>query len=510
MKKYTRALAIAAALPLMATAPIAAAQQTPAPASGETHTKTIRVATFNASLNRNSLGELQRDLSSPDNQQAKNAAETIQRNAPDIVLVNEFDYDAAGTSVDLFRKNYLEVSHNGAPAQKYPYAWHGPVNTGVDSGFDLNNNGKLGEPDDGWGFGLFPGQYGFVVYSKYPIKMDQVRTFQKFLWKDMPGNLMPMNPDGTPFYSPDETAAFPLSSKTHADIPVDVNGTTVHVLADHPTPPIDGPEKRNSHRNFDEIRLWADYISGTADYLYDDAGKKGSLPKDANFVIVGDHNSDPIDGGSWPGAIAQLLENPRVVDTLPTSEGGPAAAKLQGQANDTHKSDPKYDTADFSDKSVGNLRVDYVLPNAGTKVLDAKVFWPLPGSELERLVGYSYPLPTSDHRLVYADLQFPATVVAKPAPAPTGEPTATPSPTTKPEPTQKATQDPTPTTSATNTAPTSAAPTSSAVPSQDSPSASPQRGGNLAFTGASVAVVGVIGLVLLAAGVVIAILRKRK
>lgn len=82
---------------------------------------------------------------------------------------------------------------------------------------------------------------------------------------------------------------------------MDVNGTTIHVLAAHPTPPsFDGAEQRNKRRNFDEIRLWADYVANRADYLYDDA----------NFVILGDYNSDPLDGDSYPGAIDQLLDSP--------------------------------------------------------------------------------------------------------------------------------------------------------------------------------------------------------
>lgn len=41
-----------------------------------------RFATFNASLNRSFAGQLVADLSTPANQQAKNAAETIQRAGP--------------------------------------------------------------------------------------------------------------------------------------------------------------------------------------------------------------------------------------------------------------------------------------------------------------------------------------------------------------------------------------------------------------------------------------------
>ena len=50
-----------------------------------------RQATYNASLNRGAEGQLLRDLSTPDNEQAQKIAEVIQINAPEVVLVNEFD-----------------------------------------------------------------------------------------------------------------------------------------------------------------------------------------------------------------------------------------------------------------------------------------------------------------------------------------------------------------------------------------------------------------------------------
>lgn len=396
----------------------------------------LRIATFNASLNRDEAGQLIADLSTPDNQQARNAAETIQRAGADIILINEFDYTEDARSVDLFRENYLSVSQNGAPAVDYPYAWAGPVNTGVPSGFDLNRDGEVGGPDDALGFGVFPGQYGMVIYSKYPIIEDQVRTFQNFLWADLPDALLPSVP-GTDesWYSPEALEVLPLSSKTHADVPVDVNGTTVHVLAAHPTPPsFDGEEQRNKRRNFDEIRLWADYVEGNADYLYDDEGTTGGLPADAEFVILGDYNSDPNDGDSWPGAIQQLLDSSRVVDPLPASDGAVEASAEQGGANLDHVSDPRYDTADFNDNPApGNLRVDYALPSAGElDVTGAGVFWPTRDDELFRLTG-EFPFPTSDHRLVWVDV-----VISGPEPAPSPEPTEEPTG----EPTQS--QSPTP------------------------------------------------------------------
>src|SRR3546814_1362165 len=61
----------------------------------------LRVATFNASLNRSAAGELVGDLSTGDDPQARAVAEIIQRTDADVMLLNEFDY--ADGAVDLFQ-----------------------------------------------------------------------------------------------------------------------------------------------------------------------------------------------------------------------------------------------------------------------------------------------------------------------------------------------------------------------------------------------------------------------
>jgi len=141
------------------------------------------------------------------------------------------------------------------------------------------------------------------VYSRYPIHAKDARTFQKFLWKDMPGALLPDDPaTAAPadWYSPQELAIFRLSSKSHWDLPIQVGDRLIHFLVSHPTPPVfDGPEDRNGLRNHDEIRLWADYVTpGRGDYIYDDAGGEGGLERGEHFVIAGDQNADPRDGDS--------------------------------------------------------------------------------------------------------------------------------------------------------------------------------------------------------------------
>jgi hypothetical protein len=375
-------------------------------ADREHHQPAVRFATFNASLNRGAAGQLVTDLSTPDNAQAREVAEVIQRNRPDVLLINEFDYVPNYRAADLFRDNYLERGQNGARPIDYPYAFVAPSNTGVPTGYDLNRDGRTGTGDDAHGFGLFEGQYGMLVLSKYPIARDAVRTFQTFRWADMPAAMLPDDP-ATPaardWYSPEILAVLRLSSKSHWDVPVRVGRSIVHFLASHPTPPtFDGAEDRNGTRNHDEIRFWADYVTpGKGRYIYDDNGRRGGLAAGERFVVAGDYNSDPRDGDSVPGAIQQLLHAPRVIDTWPGSRGGYLAAREQGGANAAHRTNPYFDTADFNDQAPGNLRVDYVLPSRGLVPVGGEVFWPTTGSPLARLND------ASDHHLVRVDVVVP-------------------------------------------------------------------------------------------------------
>jgi hypothetical protein len=383
---------------------------------------TVRFATFNASLNRNDEGQLIADLSTPVNAQAATVAEIIQRVRPEVLLINEFDFDAAGTAARLFQENYLSISQNGAAPIQYPYVFQAPSNTGIASGHDFSNDGIVGGPNDAFGFGFFPGQFGMLVLSQHPIITSGVRTFQHFLWKDMPGALLPddpRTPEPADWYSEEELEVFRLSSKSHWDVPMNVGDKVVHFLGSHPTPPVfdDPPDfpagvDFNGRRNFDEIRFWADYVTpGRASrYIYDDEGRQGGLAPGSLFVVAGDQNSDPLDGDSIPGAIQQLIEHPLVNTKLtPASEGAVEAAELQGGANLTHESDPAFDTADFSDFAPGNLRADYVLPRKNLRLRDAAVFWPVQADPLFRLTGV-FPFPSSDHRLVWIDVAVPGTV----------------------------------------------------------------------------------------------------
>ncbi|MEM8934511.1 MAG: endonuclease/exonuclease/phosphatase family protein, partial [Acidobacteriota bacterium] len=297
---------------------------------------------------------------------------------------------------------FLAVAQSdGLAPMRYPHVLVEPVNTGFQSGYDFDGDGEPGDPGDAWGFGHYPGQYGMAVYSRFPIDREGLRTFRELRWATMPGHHMPDGRDGRPaWYSADEAAAFRLSSKSHWDVPIRVDGHALHLLASHPTPPVfDGDEDRNGRRNFDEIRLWADYLTGgeAASYLIDDQGRPGGLDPKSAFVLLGDLNADPVRGETFDGrpAIAQLLDHPRIQDPRQQSPGERAGIGRDGRP---YPGDARTLTSGFG-------RIDYALPSTGLRVLASGVFWPPSDDPLHALVEGNDR--ASDHQLVWVDLAWP-------------------------------------------------------------------------------------------------------
>lgn len=375
----------------------------------------VRFATYNSSLYNEEAGGLIKRLESND-EGARKIAAVLQRVRPDVVLINEFDYDPAGRAADLFQQRYLQSPQFGGKPIHYPYRYIAPVNTGVQSGLDLDGDGQIGGEDhargnDAWGYGQHPGQYGMLVLSMYPIDLARIRSFQKLKWSDLPGARQPIDPaSGKPWYPEPIWRQLRLSSKSHWDMPILTAQGEIHFLVSHPTPPVfDGPEDRNGARNHDEIRLWAEYLSNTtrhlprggqmverfAPWLCDDQNRRGGLKSDAAFVIAGDLNADPIDGDSVPGTMAQLLDHPRVLNyPAPRSAGAAAQAARYGLPR---KGDVATHTGDFGPES-GTLRIDYVLPSRNLEVRDSAVFWPSSDSPDAHFSD------GSDHHLVWVDV----------------------------------------------------------------------------------------------------------
>lgn len=391
-------------LGMLAPANLFAIQDSAAVPADSVQEKTVRLATFNISFNRDRAGMLKERLAKGKGKNFERIAKIIQRVRPDVILLNEFDYDESGEGVQLFQEHFLGKAHDDLKPINYPHTFMRSVNTGIDSGLDMNHDGVTKSGEDAYGYGKFPGQYGMVVLSKYPLLEKQARTFQNFLWKDMPDALVPIDPENDkPYYHAPVMEVFRLSSKSHWDVPVSIEGAIMHFIVTHPTPPtFDGPEDKNGKRNHDEIRMLADYVGGKAQYLYDDNGKHGGLVEGENFVIAGDLNADPVDGDSHESAIGQLLNHPAINSSVaPKSKGGPAFAALQGRKNSEQKGDPATDTADFSDRTVGNLRIDYCLPSKTLEVKSQAVFWPEPDDPEADWIK------ATDHRMVYIDVVIP-------------------------------------------------------------------------------------------------------
>jgi len=368
---------------------------------------TLRVATYNTSLYDDDTGGLIRRLESGDGGARKIAA-VLQRVRPDLVLLNEFDFDAEGRAADLFQQHYLGIAQpGGGDPLRYPYRYLAPVNTGVPSGLDLDHNGTAGgdgrnRGNDAWGYGLHPGQYGMLVLSKFPIDAEQVRTFQLLKWSALPGARRPVDPKtNAPWYPADVWSQLRLSSKSHWDVPVRTPSGVVHFLVAHPTPPVfDGPEDRNGARNADEIRLWSEYLSaGQKPWLCDDHGHCGGLAAGARFVIAGDLNNDPVDGDGRHEAIVELLEHPRVLRyATPRSEGAAEKTAQYAASGVVHRGSPAHATGDFGPKA-GTMRLDYVLPSVGFALKGSGVFWPASTSPEAAIAD------GSDHHLVWVDLE---------------------------------------------------------------------------------------------------------
>ncbi|WP_165660977.1 endonuclease/exonuclease/phosphatase family protein [Oceanimonas sp. MB9] len=366
----------------------------------------IRIATFNMALDRASPGALAAEIARAGSPQLRHLAAMVQGVRPDILLLNEFDHDGEGTDdrhLQAFVRHYLAAGERGID---YPYRYLAPVNTGLAGPRALDGGPAPELPGDGLGFGAFHGQYGFAILSRLPLLTDKLRTFRRFLWTNMPGARLPQI-DGRPFYPASVLNFLPLSSKNHVDLPVCLpGGRVLHLLACHPTPPIDeGPERRNSCRNHDELRLWHDYIRpGKGDYLVDDHGRAGGLAPGADFVLLGDLNADPQDGNGFRAKIRALLADAALNQTVSRGRLRPASAGARRlRPVDVRRGPARLWT------HVHGLRLDYVLPGAGVEASASGVLWPAPeqdeagwfwrgnGRPARRAMG-------SDHRLVWVDI----------------------------------------------------------------------------------------------------------
>lgn len=340
--------------------------------------------------------------------QIRNVAAIIQHNRPDILLLNEFNNDGYGSkeTMQLFQKNYLKHSQSlnsvdGNEMQEpieYPYLESYSTNTGLKSGLDLNNNGKIDDsPDDMFGFGYYHGHYAFGLMSKYELDKENTRTFQKFLWKDMKekDGITPVSiptitansqdkripvgmKTGDNWFTNEEWNKIRLSSKNHVDVPIIINNKKIHLLISHPTPPaFDTITETNILRNRYEILFWKHYVENKM-FIYDDKGRFGGIDGlKEKFVIMGDLNADNFNSTNNPKTrigINELISSQfinkdyAIGKWTPTSIGAKEDVMQNGQYRYNHEK-PESRT------SVFGLRVDWTLPSWNLNIFNTGVFW---------------------------------------------------------------------------------------------------------------------------------------
>ena len=334
----------------------------------------LRIASFNTELSRDGPGLLLRDLQKGKDKQIADVLAVIARTAPDILALQGVDWDHDRLTLDALAKALADA---GAP---YPHRMALKPNSGMMTDLDLDGDGRLSGAGDAQGYGKFTGQSGMAILSRYPIDRAAVQDFSPLLWKDLPGARLPQR-GGAPFPSQTAQDAQRLPSVGHWVVPVETPLGRIHLLTSQAGPPVfDGPEDRNGLRNRDENSFWTLFLDGAL----------GPAPN-KRFVLLGGTNLDPWDSDGYGEVVQALLDDPRLQDPRPTSNGA-AQAPDQG-----HRSPNATDTVDWD--GVGRLRVDYVLPSRDWTVRATGVYWPANGED-----GHDTALNASRHRLVWVDL----------------------------------------------------------------------------------------------------------
>ena len=270
--------------------------------------------------------------------------ETLQRIAtlrPDVAALQSFDFDHDHVALQLVQSRLEELGH------AMPFRFALMPNAGVFTGFDLNRDGRFDRASDRQGYGEFTGQGGIAILSRYPIETQEAQDLSAVLWKDIPATQIPRA-----YFSPQEVDALRLQSVAAWDVPIRLPGGVVHVLATQASSPVfDGPENRNGLRNADQLRFWKGYVENMTQ----------------PFVLMGGLNNDPFDGEGLNPPLRALLGSPALQDTRPRSN----PRSVQDPA---HLGPTLQDTVDWG-REIGSLRVDYVLPSAGLRVVRSGVDW---------------------------------------------------------------------------------------------------------------------------------------
>jgi hypothetical protein len=308
----------------------------------------IRVAFFHTELTQKGPGLALRELIRGESVKTQSVLEVITETQPDILVLQGIDWD--GEQV-LLRTLADRLADLGTPL---PYQFSRPPNRAVPTGFDLNENGILDEPEDAQSYGRFTGQEGLAVLSRFPLTLQQ--DFTDMLWAQQSGVQIPW-----PGMAEHWLGILRLSTTNHYTLQVAAPDRFLLGVYAAGSPVFDGPEDRNGRRNHDETMFWVSALNG-----------QGPARIETPFVLAGNANLDPERGEGRREAIQTLLNHPQLQDPLP------------GQV-----------TVDWLRADLPPMRTSYVLPGRAWDVLNAGVVTPkrLPAAKI-----------ASRHWLVWVDI----------------------------------------------------------------------------------------------------------
>lgn len=282
---------------------------------------TLRLATFDTGLGRKGPGLMVRDLMAARDDRMEAALALIAAADADVLMLMDVDWDHDGAGLAALVERLSQAGRT--------YGHHLALrpNSGIPSGVDLDGDGTAHEARDALGYGWFTGDSGLAVLSRYPI--GEVQDFSGTLWVDrgVVADLLP----------PEAMPIVPLATTAQWVVPIDVDGAAITLVTmSAGTPVFDGPEDRNGLRNRDELTYVADLVEGVE-----------------RPVVMGRANLDPDRGEGHGEALRRLLDHPALQDPVPVDDADNAA------------------TVEW--RSVGQMRVDYVLPPRGLRVLDSGI-----------------------------------------------------------------------------------------------------------------------------------------
>jgi hypothetical protein len=366
---------------------------------GGTTPQTLTVAQFN-------LREFSTDkLIDPADEQASAAAEVIARFKPDIISINELQFDIQGLPTASMPgapsgTTYGNFNGNGDDNTKRladRIAAIDPEATYSNTLLTIGNSGFYWEGDDlglDWyilrGWGEWRGRHNTGILSRYPILYDQVRVITDVAWDSLPENNIALMKSETGI---DVPPGFPVFEKSLNVVPVQVGEQVIYVVLLHPVAPAFDPI--NVYRNSDELRALAMFLDGTLPGVE-------PLPEGAKFFVVGDLNADPDEGDSLPGAIQRIIEHPLLAVSYPAGAGtkgqnGEYNSYLSGCGHDdgTMVGDP-------ADR--WQMQLDYVLPSATIGLAKSSIlFWPDHVSERD---DFDLSCRASDHKFLMVEVEL--------------------------------------------------------------------------------------------------------